>query len=198
MRRRSFVAGLGSFAAAGAAAIGTGAFTSVQADRTVSVEVADDSDAFLQLVPADGPNGEYATTDGGTLAIDLSGSNPTDAGGSGVNARAITSAERVFAIENQGTQAVDVTLTPNSLLSTSETGDGVDSMFVFVYPESSSEAVVGSDSDLTDVDTGGIEPVTLGVGDREHYDVYVSATGTAAPPIDGTVAVGAEATSTLE
>ncbi|WP_053946946.1 DUF1102 domain-containing protein [Halolamina sediminis] len=190
MQRRKFIAGLGSLTAAGAAGISTGAFTSVQADRNVAVEVADDSDAFLQLEPADGPNGEYATTSGGTLAIDLSGSNPTDAGGTGVNTRAITVIERMFAIENQGTQAVDVTLAPDFLMSNA----AGDSMFAYIYPEDESEEILGSDSDGVEAD--GIDPVTLGVGDREHYDVYVSTTTTDAPPIDGSITIEAEASST--
>lgn len=193
MQRRKFVAGLGSLTAAGAAGISTGAFTSVQADRNVAVEVADDSDAFLQLEPADGPNGEYATTSGGTLAIDLSGSNPTNAGGTGVNARAITVIERVFAIENQGTQEVDVTLKPYFLTSTNTTGD---SILVYIYPEDESEEILGSDGEGDGGETDGIDPVTLGVGDREHYDVYVSTTTTDAPPIDGTITIEAEASST--
>jgi hypothetical protein len=191
MKRRTLIASVGSLTAA-SAAIGTGAFTSVQADRNVAVEVADDSDAFLQLEPADGPNGEYATTSGGTLGIDLSGSNPTNAGGTGVNARAITVIERVFAIENQGTQEVDVTLKPYFLTSTNTTGD---SMFAYIYPEDESEEILGSDGEGGG-GTDGIDPVTLGVGDREHYDVYVSTTTTDAPPIDGTITIEADASST--
>lgn len=178
MRRRKFLAAFGSLAAAGAAGIGTGAFTSVEADRTVSVAVAADDHALLTLEPAAGPNGEYATLDDGELAIDLSPSNPTDAGGTGVNEQAETTIEGVFAVENRGTQPVEVELDPYFF------ADGGD--FVYVYPGSQSDAVTGDGS-------GSLGPVTLGVGEREHYDVFASVY-LGASSLGGTVTVTAEAT----
>jgi hypothetical protein len=185
MQRRTFIAGFGSLAAAGAAAVGTGAFTSVEADRSVSVEVADDSDALLALEPADGPNGEYATTDGGTLAVDLSASNPTSVGGQGVNQNAVTRIERVFAIENQGTQPVAVSLSPYFFSATGS--DPAGTALVYVYPEGQSHVVTGGSGG-----SPGLDPVELGVGEREHYDVFVSAYG--ADAVGGTVTVSAAAT----
>ena len=81
MNRRRLLAAFG--AAAGASGIlGTGAFTSVEADRSVSVEVADDADAFLAMERSNGPNGEFAETTGdGTIALALT---DTDAGGTGL------------------------------------------------------------------------------------------------------------------
>jgi hypothetical protein len=110
MRRRKMLIGLGSLAAGGAAATGTGAFTSVTADRTITVNTANDNDAFLQLTPSDGENGAYAEQDGGTLEIAFDGSN-TDSGeptGNGINDNAKTIIRDVFDITNQGTQAVFV------------------------------------------------------------------------------------------
>jgi hypothetical protein len=104
MQRRKFIAGMGSLAAAGAAGIGTGAFTSVEADRTVDVEVATDDDAYLGLNTLDTPNSnQYAELSNGTLeiAIDDSGEN-----GSGVNLNALTKFDRMFEVTNQGTQAI--------------------------------------------------------------------------------------------
>jgi hypothetical protein len=81
---------MGSLAAGGAAAMGTGAFTSVSADRQVSVEVAGDNSALLRLTPvthkisgAD-PAIVYQNSDG-ELAVDV-----TQGGASGVNVDAIT------------------------------------------------------------------------------------------------------------
>ena len=157
--------------------MGTGAFTSVEASRDVSVEVAADDQAVLTLEPASGPNGEYATLNDGTLAIDLSSSNPTDAGGAGVNQTAQTTIEGVFAVENKGTQPVAVELDPYFF------EDGGD--FVYVYPESQSDAVTGDGS-------GGLGPVTLGVGEREQYDVFASVY-LGASSLGGTVTVTADA-----
>ena len=58
MKRRKRLAVLRMAAAVVAAGIPlTGAFTSVSADRSVSVAVADDDEAFLSLEPSDGSNG---------------------------------------------------------------------------------------------------------------------------------------------
>ncbi|MFB6252667.1 MAG: hypothetical protein ABEI27_13470 [Halobellus sp.] len=56
MQRRKFLIGMGSLAASGAAAIGTGAFSTVQASRNVSANVAADDQALLAL--RDKTNGE--------------------------------------------------------------------------------------------------------------------------------------------
>ena len=111
MRRRKMLAALGSVAAGGATAVGTGAFTSVSADRDVSVAVAGDADAFLALTPSDGPNGAYASLDDGELVVRLDGSDDTPAG-AGVNDDAVTRLTDVFRIENRGTQEVFVHVEP--------------------------------------------------------------------------------------
>jgi len=60
MERRKFVIGLGSLAAGGAAATGTGAFSAAQVSgRDANISVAGDDSALLQLIP-----GHQAVTDG--------------------------------------------------------------------------------------------------------------------------------------
>jgi hypothetical protein len=110
MQRRKFIAGMGSLAAAGAAGIGTGAFTSVEADRTVDVEVADDSSAYLRIVAQDTPNGnEYVDDSGGTVSLDITGDDDSATNiGSGLNDNATTIIDDILTIENQGTQGVYV------------------------------------------------------------------------------------------
>ena len=49
MKRRTLLAGVGSLAAASSTILGSGAFTTVSADRTVNVEVADDNQSLLAL-----------------------------------------------------------------------------------------------------------------------------------------------------
>ena len=107
MQRRKLLATVGSLAAGSATAAGTGAFTSVEADRNVSVQVADDADAFLSMKPSPGPNGSYAAVEDGQLALRLDGSDDTPAG-DGVNDDAVTRIEDIFRIRNQGTQEVFV------------------------------------------------------------------------------------------
>lgn len=108
MNRRKFLTTLGVAAAGTSAAVGTGAFTSVSADRSVNVQVANDSNAFLGLVPGDTG---LVTEAGGTLQINLDG---TGTSASGVNFNAITQVgshddpenDHAFKIVNQGTQSV--------------------------------------------------------------------------------------------
>jgi hypothetical protein len=105
--------GLGSLAAGGAAATGTGAFTSVSANRSVNVKVADDADALLRIIPDERGNPasqtanaqEYVDTSGGTVSLDITG---TDSGATGINDEATTIIDDILTIENQGTQGVYV------------------------------------------------------------------------------------------
>jgi hypothetical protein len=116
MERRKFLIGAGSLAAGSAAAMGTGAFTSVQANRDINVAVADDANALLALEPTDGENADYTVVnDDGTLGIDISDGNPTGPEGSGVNNDARTIIRDVFKITNKGTQPVYVGIDGSTL-----------------------------------------------------------------------------------
>jgi hypothetical protein len=117
MNRRKFLAMLGTAAAGTSAAVGTGAFTSVSADRSVSVQVADDADAFLAMTPSNGPNGDYASSNDGELVVQLNGSDGTPSG-SGVNDDAVTKIKDVFRMRNQGTQRIYVYIEDSSDLVT--------------------------------------------------------------------------------
>ena len=125
MDRRKFVAGLGALAGGGAIATGTGAFSSVEAERDIAVSVADDSSALLGIQPTDEPNGEYADlSDGDTLAINLTDSNDNvTGGGEGINTNATTSIADLFEVQNQGSQTVDLAVSP--LVFTDTEGGGL-------------------------------------------------------------------------
>jgi len=111
---------MGSLAAGGAAAIGSGAFTSVSAERRVSVNVADDENAYLQLDPTN--NADFATTDGNdVLELDFSGVNGQ--AGDGVNANATTGFGPEFTIKNQGTEPARVVI-DKSAVDEALSGDG--------------------------------------------------------------------------
>jgi hypothetical protein len=112
MERRKFVLGVGALAAGGAAAVGSGAFTSVRANRDVEVSVADDSEAFLRIRKATDDQGnvtpnadEYVTIDNGTVGLDFTS---TGSGGNGINKEGTTVFDNLLRIENQGTQEVVV------------------------------------------------------------------------------------------
>jgi len=137
MQRRKFVIGMGALASGAAAAVGTGAFSSVEANRDVSVELAGDADAYLALT-AERDDIISDVGDDETLDIDL-GSQETDEGGTGFNDDAVTEIDGVFKIENQGTQdGVDLSL------DEADVQDGV----TFELQE---ETIDAGDSTLVDV-----------------------------------------------
>lgn len=109
MKRRTLLLGIGTVAGTGRV-VGSGAFTSVAANRTASVAVADDTDAFLGLGPCSGPNSAYAQEENGLLTLELTDDNPTGEGGAGVNPDATTVLDDVFEITNRGSQSVGVWL----------------------------------------------------------------------------------------
>jgi hypothetical protein len=174
MKRRKLLAAIGALSGGGAVAMGTGAFTSVSADRDVAVQVADDADALLAL-RAIGPNAPYTETSNGTLGIDITGDNATAAGGQGVNTNAVTVFKEMFEVQNQGTQDVDVEITPLTFIDT----DSGNTLLVLVIPKT------------------GFPSVTLSPGDSETYSLVVDAFPGGTSPeieIDDTMLVSAEAT----
>ena len=114
MKRRKFILGTGAAAAGGATLLGSGAFSSVEADRDIAIDVVNDDDAYLRLAACtdeDGnekPNGAYVYQgDDGLFSISLSEDNGNDPpAGSGVNPEALSKFYNVFEICNQGTQDI--------------------------------------------------------------------------------------------
>ncbi|GAB3330109.1 hypothetical protein GCM10027355_36460 [Haloplanus salinarum] len=103
MQRRKFIAGVGSIAAGAAAVTGTGAFTSAEAERSVSMSVANDTNAYVGLKATNNANAnEYVNSNDGTLEISI-GNNDE---GAGINKEAVTEFAELFEVTNQGTQQV--------------------------------------------------------------------------------------------
>jgi len=104
--RRKFIAGLGILATGSAAAIGTGAFTSVEAERGVSVNTAGDANACLEF----SSDNEFVTNNNGDeLTIDLGGPSNGE-GGRGFSQNAASVVPEVFAITNQGQDDIELSL----------------------------------------------------------------------------------------
>jgi len=68
MNRRNVLIGLGAVAAGGGAAIGTGAFSQVEASRTVSASTTGDGGAYVSFTNTDGA---YVDTSGGSNSNQL-------------------------------------------------------------------------------------------------------------------------------
>lgn len=96
MNRRNALVGLGGLAIGGGALFGSGAFTQVEADRSVSVNTADDSDALIAFTNL---NGDYVTYNAdGAIEIDI-----TD-----VNIDGSLTIDDAFTIENNHTEQVNL------------------------------------------------------------------------------------------
>lgn len=119
MRRRRFIVGFGGITVGAASFIGTGAISSTTADREVELAIAQDSQAYLRLHPAD----RVADTEVGTgvLTVDLDEelqdatdqAIPEGDGGDGFAPRSVyeidgISSDYIFQIENQGDRKVEV------------------------------------------------------------------------------------------
>lgn len=160
MKRRGFVAGLGA-TAAGAAVIGSGAFESVEADRTVSVAIEDDADAYLGISEISGSdNSEEFTvfntgnTDNERLQIDIN--SITGADGQGVSLGAETYIDDLFELRNQGTETAAIGF---------ENGDGDDE--VTGDPQIDEFELVDESRDTLD---GSLELIS---GGSENIGVYI-------------------------
>lgn len=109
---------MGSLVAGGAAATGTGAFTSVEANRAMTISTRYNGDALLGISPTGSDNSE-AYVEGGNVnggyqnaqSIDLGDSDGDpvgDNGAYGVNADAVTIIRDLLKLKNQGSQKVYV------------------------------------------------------------------------------------------
>ena len=130
MKRRNLLLGLGAAVSGGAATMGTGAFSSAQADRSVSVEVeSDNPGAYLALDETNDsgqgssnegrftnlPNGSAADLTGNEISIslttlNLAGTSGSNTDGSGPATNANTELDGVFEVGNQGTGTVFVNI----------------------------------------------------------------------------------------
>lgn len=157
MERRKFVLGLGALAAGGAAGLGTGAFDSVEADRDVSVELADDANAYLGLES----ESEYAIGDtDGTIELDFTGDNPTTEGGEHFNLQGITTIEEVFSVQNLGAQDdVEVEFDPESVTISDATAFFDNGTIVIIIASVASIQFIPENPQI--IDAG--EEVTYGV-----------------------------------
>ncbi len=99
---------MGSLVAGGAAAMGTGAFASVEATRSVNVSVVGDESAYLGLEDTS----PYAKLSGKQLVLDFGENND---GGDGINADSVTTFDGVFRMENNGPNDLDITIDKSGL-----------------------------------------------------------------------------------
>lgn len=102
--RRNVLVGLGGIVAGSGALFATGAFTTVQAARTVTIETAGDASAFLALTPARDDEAFVGETSDGRIEINLDGSETS---ASGINRNARSRFDNLVAVTNQGTETIE-------------------------------------------------------------------------------------------
>ncbi|WP_135365695.1 hypothetical protein [Halosimplex halophilum] len=106
MNRRQALIGIGSLAVGSGAALGSGAFTSVEADRTVDVTLADDSAALLGIAPAGPYTSDSSASSENAVTLDIgAGASVAD----GLNDDAVTELGNVIQLTNNAEAAGDGT-----------------------------------------------------------------------------------------
>lgn len=167
MKRRTFLLGVGSTAVASSAALGTGAFSSVEAHRRLEVEVAGDNDALLGLKQrgdgTDDLNGR--SLEGGTpgqVAFSFPGTGELDE-----DADLGLGADSVYEFDRDSGESDDDEPTEGLLRITNQ---GTQSVRVYSQFETESNLVVEL-YDVTDPDKEALrdDPVELAVG--SHVNV---------------------------
>lgn len=139
MRRRKLLIGLGSLAAGSAATVGTGALSSITAERDITGRVVGDEKAYLEINGFDDDGLEHSwmieKTSSGQFALNV-GEDPdydkydgnTGIGNEeaeGLNQNAVSTFDEVFRVHNDGHETMDVFFrdTPNWLSFYGHRGD---------------------------------------------------------------------------
>ena len=173
MRRRRLLASVGGFAVAGSAVLGTGAFTSVEAERSVSIAVADDNRAFLRLEPIsrDGINQKLTQRSysaGESVGFEIPGNgNGENSDAEGVGVDSVYEFHELLKVHNQGTQPIQ--------LNSTYDGDNLADL-----------ALVNDDGVLGD------DPPTLSVGASINVGLSIDTHGSEIGEFDETLTIVAE------
>lgn len=134
---------------------GTGAFSTVQADRTATVGTAGDDRALLQMTPYAGPggNGAIADLEAGQIQI------------SALNLASSTDFAKVLNVTNQGTQPVGVWIV--------DEGDHADAVTFYNPAFGGADGLVNGVASIE----GEANAVTLDVGETLVVSMLVDTTG---------------------
>ncbi|ESS04887.1 MAG: hypothetical protein A07HR67_00237 [uncultured archaeon A07HR67] len=151
MKRRALLAGVGLSTVGVGAAFGSGAFTTVSADRSVELEVKSDADARIGFEPGSGASQIIETTDGNGDAASVIKLTQSD-----LNEQAKTSFLNALTITNNGTgnsaPNVDLYIEDNDLLGgtwdSANSGEGTDDILDF-QTNSDSASIVGSSNSIS-------------------------------------------------
>lgn len=108
MKRRTLIAAVGTLGTAGAA-IGTGAFTSVEAERSVTVNIAEEDTGLLALEPREDDEGFFVIAperNRNRLRFDFDNAMNVVDEAEGIGSNSVYRFDRLFDVTNQGAQTV--------------------------------------------------------------------------------------------
>ncbi len=165
MERRKFLVGVGSASLGGSALLGTGAFSRVESNRAVTIQVAADPDAYLGLDECETLHGDnyVELDDNGHLYVDIS-ENPN--AGEGVNSNSRTWFHNVFQICNQGKEDACVWIERDDNWPVVESGPYEGDPRVDFYLEDDEEASILGAENATAVRLG--ECYCIGIRTNTH------------------------------
>lgn len=176
MERRKFVVGLGALAAGSSAAVGTGALNAFEADRDATIEVVDDTDAYIQLLPGDRADGN--TESGGYAEINDDGELEIVI--DRLNANATSKFDNVFRVKNNiDSSDVDYGGDPEFDLQFELSGSDADAVTVLGYDGLGDDEVVrATDDESYDLNLpgGGGDSKVLAFGDVMQIDLQIDTT----------------------
>lgn len=168
MNRRNVLVGLGAVAVGGGAAFGSGAFSQVEAERTVNFDTSGDASALLGLTAGSGATGivstPTSTANNSNAAVDVVRFDETD-----INGDATTRFNRVIEVVNNGSDPVDFWIPGTDSNGNTISGLGPSSELDF---ENAGTSLVGTRSnDAVQLAASGNS------GDRVEIDIVLDMTG---------------------
>jgi len=169
--RRSVLIGLGGLVAGGGAILSTGAFTTVEADRTVNIQTTGDANAFLAMTPARGDSAFVSNTTDNTIEVNLDGTDSNNGNASGLNKNTRTRFEKLGQLANNGTQDVtSISLSvEETALSSPASGNHEDAVKITTEADNTLNPTSGTSVDLLSNNNSDIstmspgETVTFGI-----------------------------------
>ena len=162
MKRRKFLLGTAAVSVGGGALLGSGAFSSVESQRTVRAEVSSDPSAYLGMAKctddtgSETPNASFASLDTeGHLQILMDETNPTVGNsplGDGLNFDSDSRFDRVFQVCNNGKQDTCVYIEDDPAWPLVEAGEDVPDEAVgerrvdFYFEDDRTASIVGENN----------------------------------------------------
>ena len=157
---------MGAMASGGAAALGTGAFSRVESERSVTIQAAEDADAYLGLDEGDTNWADnYVELDSnGHLEVDIAESGND---GDGVNSNSDTFFDEIIQVTNQGKEEAEICFDLGGLTLN-------DSEAQVVFYTGTAQGSDGTDGDYMDRTCDADNPIVLETGHDAQVGIHVN------------------------